>query len=162
MPLGIEDIVLRVMRLEKLLRKLADKIQDLAGQVGQIRLRDPDRGNDRDREGEIVIVRPTETIGMASFTEAVTGPPYQEARLVPDTGQARVWYTYDITTGELRSRDTIRRWDPAPEPAGTFSDANARVTVDNINPSEEIPSTAKYAVCVRRGGRLVALVWECT
>src|SRR5690606_22384834 len=110
MPLGLESVVLRVMRLEKWLRKLSEKIQDLADQIGQIRLRDPDRDDRRDREGEIVIVRPAETIGMASFTEAVTGPPYQEARIVPDTGLARVWYTYDVTTGELRARNTIQRW----------------------------------------------------
>lgn len=160
MPLGLESVVLRVMRLEKWLRKLSEKIQDLADQIGQIRLRDPDRDDRRDREGEIVIVRPAETIGMASFTEAVTGPPYQEARIVPDTGLARVWYTYDVTTGELRARNTIQRWQATPEP-GAYVAEDARVTVDNINSDEEIPSTAKYIICVRRGGRLVAVTWHC-
>jgi hypothetical protein len=162
MPLDLEGVVLRVMRLEKWLRKVGAILDDLRDQIGAIRLRESEDQNSG-REGEIVIVRPAETIGPASFTEAVTGPPYQEARIVPDTGLARIWYGYDPDTGELRARDTTRRWQPPidPDPEGEFIAEDARVTIDNINPSESIPSTARYVVCAKMGGRWRALVWEC-
>lgn len=159
MPLGMESIVLRVMRLEKWLRTLRDLIDALADQIGAIRLRN-DR-EDRDREGEIIIVRPVETIGPASFTEAVTGPPYVAARTVPDTGLARIWQPYDVATGELRALNATRRWDPGAGEEGDFVDEDARVTIDNINPSESIPSDVRYVICVRKGGRWVAMMWEC-
>jgi hypothetical protein len=158
MAFGIDTIIARIEWLERHLRGLFRALEDLRDQVGAIRMREPGRDDDRNREGEIVIVRPTETIGMASFTEAVTGPPYQEARIVPDSGQARVWYS--PTLGDFRARDTVRRWDPDPLP-GAFIDVDARVTIYNINPSQEIPSTARYVVCVRWQGLWVAATWEC-
>jgi hypothetical protein len=156
MPLGVESIVLRIMRLEKWLRKLRDMLDALADQLGRLQQRQ-DR-EDRNREGEVAIVRPAETIGPASFTEAVTGPPYQAARIVPDTGLARVWQPYDADTGELRALNTTRRWDPGEE---EFVDEDARVTIDNINADESIPASAKYVICVRKGGRWVAVSWHC-
>ena len=168
MPLGIEDIVLRVMRLEKWLRKFGDRLADLADQVGQLRLRDPDRDG-RDRVGEIVIVRPLEAIGVASFTEAIPADPeaippvpYTPARIVPATGNAIVWQDWGAGTGELRARRYVRRWDPEPEPDGTYSVVDAIVVVDNINDDEGIPATARYVICVRRpSGRLIAVSWHC-
>lgn len=158
MPLGLESIVLRIMRLEKIVRRLRAAIDEAEDKA------DRDRGN-RDRPsriGEIVIVRPLEAIGTASFTEAVTGPPYQAARLVPATGDCIVWQDYPAgSPGEMRALRYVRRWDPEAEPPA-YVDEDAIVEVDNFNRRESIPSAADYIVCVRRpDGRLKALVWDC-
>ena len=169
MPLGIEDAVLRIMRLEKWLRRLSEKLADLAGQVGEVRLGVTTFGDPRGfRVGEIVIVRPLAAIGMATFTEEVpydAGPPevpYAAARLVPATGNAIIWQDVDDDTGEMRAFRYVTRWDPDPAPDGTYTPVEAIVEVDNFNRREGIPADADYIVCVRRrNGRLKALVWDC-
>lgn len=168
MAFGLDSLVRRIEWLEVNLRRLREHLADLADQIGQVRLRDPDREG-RDRVGEIVVVRPLEAIGVASFTEAIpadplaTPPvPYTPARIVPATGNAIVWQDWDVGTGELRARRYVRRWSPEPEPGGTYTDTDAVVVVDNVNDDEGIPATAKYVICVRRpGGRLVAMTWHC-
>jgi hypothetical protein len=159
MAFGLDTIIARIEWLEKHLRRLADRIADAEDKAEQDRMREP---RPPDRTGEIVIVRPLGAIGMASFTEAVTGPPYQAARLVPATGDAVIWQDWSESTGEMRAFRYVTRWDPDPEPDGTFSNEDAIVTVDNFNRRESIPATADYIVCVRRGnGRLKALLWDC-
>jgi hypothetical protein len=162
---GLEGIVRRIEWLEKQIAAVLRAIAELRDAVAAALLK---IGEARDQAGQfrMVILRPDATVLAATFAEAVpydAGPPevdYVPPRLVPETGTGRIWQTFDPATGELRAAEYVSRYVPESDPP-EYSLEDATVEFDNINPTESIPGTAKYVICMMQGGRLIAVTWDC-
>lgn len=165
MAFGLETIVRRLEWLEKQVLRLARAIEALKDAAAADRLATGEARR-RAEENRLVILRPDGALAAATFHAAVpysAGPPevdYVPPRIVPTTGTGRVWQTFSETTGELRAGEFVRRYVPASDPP-EYSDEDAEVEYDNINSREGIPATARYVICMRQGGRLIAVSWDC-